>query len=228
MKSLMQPGSAVSSQYNSGLMGKAFGFTFGMDQNINTLTTGTRTTSDVAAAAPAEGDTTIDLVNAGNVNTFKKGETFTIAGIKALDPETLEPLNEDQRFVLTADAASTAAGDVTLSVFPAFCLATGVGSSIQTATISALPVAGDHPVFDGAASVATPMNMAFNKDAFTLVTADLVLPTNLEFAGRAQSDGISMRILKDFDIKENEENTRIDVLYGWTVLRPEYACRIAG
>jgi hypothetical protein len=72
------------------------------------------------------------------------------------------------------------------------------------------------------------MNLAYHKDAFTLATADLILPEGVHFAARETYDGISMRIIRQYDINNDNMPCRIDILGGWKTLRPEFACRIAG
>ena len=68
----------------------------------------------------------------------------------------------------------------------------------------------------------------YHKDAFTLVTADLVMPRGVDFAAREVYDGISCRIVRAYDINNDNLPCRIDVLYGWTTLYPQFACRLIG
>ena len=65
-----------------------------------------------------------------------------------------------------------------------------------------------------------------NKDAFAFVTADLPLPKGQEFAAREIFDGISMSMVRGFEIADRSEPCRIDVLYGHKCLYPELAVRI--
>jgi hypothetical protein len=39
-------------------------------------------------------------------------------------------------------------------------------------------------------------------------------------------EGISMRVWHGFDFQNDEFATRIDVLYGWKTIRPEWAVRV--
>ena len=68
--------------------------------------------------------------------------------------------------------------------------------------------------------------MGFHRDAFAFATADLVMPQGVDFAAREVMDGISMRIVRDYDINNDNLPTRIDVLYGFKTIRPELACRL--
>ncbi|MFS7092787.1 P22 phage major capsid protein family protein, partial [Pseudomonas aeruginosa] len=72
----------------------------------------------------------------------------------------------------------------------------------------------------GAGGTVSPQSMAFHKDAFTLVTADLELPDGVHFAGRAadKQTGLSIRIVRQYTINNDSIPTRMDVLYGWASL----------
>ena len=68
--------------------------------------------------------------------------------------------------------------------------------------------------------------MGYHKDAFAFATADLVLPKGVDFSAREVMDGVSMRIVRDYDINNDKLPCRIDVLYGYKSIRPELACRL--
>jgi len=53
------------------------------------------------------------------------------------------------------------------------------------------------------------------------------MPRGVDFAAREVMDGISMRIVSDYDITTDAFPTRIDVLYGFKTLRPQLAVRYA-
>jgi hypothetical protein len=77
----------------------------------------------------------------------------------------------------------------------------------------------------GTASTATQTGLAFQEGAFAFATADLLLPKGVDFAAREVMDGISMRIVRDYDITNDKFPCRLDVLYGYKTLRPQLACR---
>jgi hypothetical protein len=83
-------------------------------------------------------------------------------------------------------------------------------------------------VMSGSANSSYPQNLAHHQDAFTFATADLQVPSGVDFAAREIYDGISMRIIRDYDINNDQFPCRIDVLGGFAALRPEFACRITG
>jgi hypothetical protein len=77
----------------------------------------------------------------------------------------------------------------------------------------------------GASETLTP-SMVYHKDAFTFATADLVMPQGVDFSAREVFDGISMRIVRQYDITNDKFPCRLDVLYGFKTIRPQLACRI--
>jgi hypothetical protein len=50
----------------------------------------------------------------------------------------------------------------------------------------------------------------------------------VDFKGRRNHKGISMRIVRQYAIGTDTFPVRIDVLYGWRPVYNELACRIAG
>lgn len=223
LKGLFQQSSAIAEQYRRGKMGTALGFDWGMSQNINRHTTGGFAGTVLVNDTVASGDTTISMdAFTDAAPTVKKGDIFTLAGVNAVNPETKKSTGVLQQFVVTADktGASNAIADIAIS--PA------ITTSGPKQTVTALPSDNAAVTFVGTAATAYPINMAYHRDAFALVTADLEMPKGVDFAAREVYEGISMRIVRQFDITNDKFPCRIDVLYGWTTLRPEFACRLIG
>src|SRR5690606_37926582 len=122
-----------------------------------------------------------------------------------------------QQFVVTADHAG---GAGTISFSPAM-LSTGARQNV-----SALPANNDPVTFQGAASTAVGMSLLYQKEAIAFATADLVMPSGVDFARREVLDGISMRLVRQYDINNDKFPCRLDVLYGYKTIRPQPACRI--
>jgi hypothetical protein len=97
--------------------------------------------------------------------------------------------------------------------------ASNVTASPTTATVGSV-------VFVGAASTSYGQNLAYHKDAFAFVTADLPMHKGLDMSYREVSEGISLRIERGYDIINNQVINRLDILYGFLAARPQLACRI--
>jgi hypothetical protein len=168
----------------------------------------------------AEGATTIALTVANGV-TIKQGDVFTVADSSAVNPQTRESTGSLFQFVAAADA--TASGtSVTVTVAPMY------SANHALATVDVLPQNGKAVVFVGAASSQYAQNLVYHKDAITFATADLLLPQGVDMAARAVHNGISLRIVRQYDINNDRMPCRIDVLYGYSVIRPQMGVRMWG
>jgi hypothetical protein len=96
------------------------------------------------------------------------------------------------------------------------------------ATVNILPQNSKAVTFVGAASTAYAQNLVYHKDAITFATADLLMPQGVDMAARAVHNGISLRVVRQYDINNDRMPCRIDVLYGFSTIRPQMACRIWG
>ena len=221
LKGLFQQATAIATQYSKGQMGTAAGFQWAMDQNCPTHTTGIFT----GALATAAGAQTGALINitAGTSFSLRAGDIVTMAGVFSINPQSRQSTGQLQQFTVTAASAGTTTGAIAVS--PAII----VSGPLQT--VSAAPNAATVTVLGQATAQAAqsfPVGLAFHRDAFTLVTADLPVPKGTDMASRVSDKqlGISLRIVRDYDITTDQFPCRIDVLYGWATLRPELACRV--
>ena len=73
-----------------------------------------------------------------------------------------------------------------------------------------------------------PQNLAFHKNAFALCMVPLQVPDAPVWSGSATEDGYSIRIVKQYEIGEDDEIVRLDVLYGIKTIYPELAVRVMG
>lgn len=223
LKGLFQSSSEIKSQYEEGKMGRTAGFDWAMSQLIYTRQVGPL---GGAPAVNGAGQTGANLVTnawtAAAALRLRKGDVFTIAGVNSVNPITKQSTGALQQFVATADVSSDAAGNATIPISPSI-ITTG---SLQTVTAS--PASGALLTVVGTTNVLTPCNIAYQKNAFSLVTANLPLPKGMEIAGRASSEktGISVRFVRGYDIINDKFISRLDVLYGWKELYPEWACKI--
>jgi len=226
MKGLFNPTDTVSRQFKNGMMGTGvLGFDeVNMSQSIKVHTTGSRDASastTVGATVTSEGSSTITLSQGSVTTTIKAGDVFTVADCYAVNPQTRESTGSLFQFVALADATAVA-GTWTVTVAPMYSATTAL------ATVNALPVSGKAVTFLGAASSQYAQNLVYHKDAITFATADLLLPQGVDMAARAVHNGISLRVVRQYDINNDRMPCRIDVLYGFNTIRPQMGCRIWG
>ena len=226
MKGLFNPTDTISKQFKNGMMGTGvLGYDeINMSQSIKQFTTGTRaaTGTVTGAAVTSEGATTLTLT-VGSGETILPGDVFTIADCFAVNPQTRESTGSLQKFVCTATNTASGGAYTAVSISPALYTA-----SEALATVNAFPQSGAAIIFDGVASTSAPQNLIYHKDAFAFATADLLLPQGVDMASRQVHNGISMRIVRDYDINNDRMPCRIDVLYGYAAIRAAAATRLLG
>jgi hypothetical protein len=212
-KTLFQDDASIAKQYREGMMGRAAG----LDWGENTLLP-SHNRGDAASyvcntsTGITSGSATVTL--SGGTGTIKQGDVFTIAGVNEVHPETKADTGRLQQFVATADGTTS----VTVSPVP-----TTSGAKQNVVVNSA--GASKAVTVAGSASTAVQTGLAFQKGAFAFATADLVMPDGVDFARREVLDGISMRIVRQYDINNDKFPCRLDVLYGYKTLRAQLACR---
>lgn len=229
MQTLFNPAALVSDQFRTGLMGKnVLGFSeVSMSQNIPQFLTGTRTNGTVATTA-TNGATTLALAGLGAAGTVKAGDVFTVANVYAVNPQTRQTTGALMQFVVLADATADGAGAATVTVAAIYVAGQGTLNEQALATVNRFPTAADVVTWVGGANTSYPQNLALHKNALAFVTADLPLAKNMEMATRVTHKGISMRLHRGYDINLDRFVSRIDVLYGFQLVRPETAVRIWG
>lgn len=224
MKGLFNPGPTISRQFKTGMMGEdVLGYNeINMSQSIQNFTTGSRSSgATVTTTVSTQGATSIAITTNGATDTIKLGDVFTIADCYAVNPQTRQSTGSLFQFVALADATASGSA-VTVTVAPIYTAANAL------ATVDSFPTAGKAVTWFGGVSTAYPQNLIYHKNAITFATADLVLPKGVDMASRAQHNGISLRIVRDYNINTDQLLTRIDVLYGYAVIRPEMAVRLWG
>lgn len=179
------------------------------------------------AAADADVNTPITVLNFDAMGTAAPsvGTVFTIAGLYDCHPETKQKYSHLKQ--LTVTAVGTVASNQTDITFDPPIYVAGARQNAWTATGAAAELEDDVTVMFGSASGVYRQNLMYHKEAFAFVTADLPIMDDAHKCVRRVQDGLSMRVWQGSDIRNDELLIRIDILYGWKALRPEWACRIS-
>lgn len=218
LKGLFQDSKEVSKQYREGMMGRTAGFDWYENTLLEQQSMGAGASYQVNDTA-AEGDSEI-TVDTGT-GAISVGQKFTIANVFHVHPETKAATNVLKQFTVTG---TTGGATVTNIQFSPALYATATDGR---ANVDALPADNAAITLLGTASTNYDQNLVFQKDAFTFATADLVLPKGLDFASRQTYDGISLRIIRDYDLTNDQIQCRCDILYGFVAQRPELASIVA-
>lgn len=230
LKGLFQSSSEIASQYEKGVMGMAAGSKFIMSQNVPKHTIGALGGTPLMNGTTVAGATTLvtDGWTAAIAVRLKKGDVISIGSVYAVNPQTRQTTGALAQFVVTADTSSDGSGNLTIPLDRA------IYASGQYQNVDALPLDGAAITVFGHASsyanIVAPQNMVFHKDAFVLGCADLILPKGMHMAARASDpeSGLSIRLVSGYDIVNDRMNSRLDILYGWKCVYPEFACRVVG
>ncbi len=194
--------SGTNSALRDAAIGRVFGMNLVADSEIATHTAGGYTAlADVTITAGASGATTVTLTSTAGASTAKllAGDLFSIDG---------------NQFVVTADATA-ASGVVSVGIYPALPNAYGDFSSAAV-------------TFPDASAGSHVANLAFQKDAFCFATAPLAPPRGGADSYTVVADGLSLRVVEDYDIDTDTNQWRMDILYTVETLYPELAVQVLG
>ena len=210
-KSLFNDDKSIAMQYKEGYMGRAAGFDWAENTMMPAHTRGGSNGAYLTNGATQSGAT---LVVDTGATAPAAGDVITIAGVFSVHPETKVSTGVLQQFVIGAGATTTS-----FPITPAI-VATGATQNVSNTAADNSAI-----TFLGTASTAVQTGLLYQKEAFAFATADLVMPSGVDFASRQVLDGISMRIVRQYDINNDKFPCRLDVLYGYKTLRPQLAVR---
>lgn len=225
LKGLFQDSQQIKEQYREGMIGRTAMADFYENERVWTMTNGSDVTgtTDASAAGVTDGGSSItyDATASISVNV---GQVFTVAGVYACHPETKAKYSHLQQFVITAVNGGTRV----MTVSPTIYL-TGARQNVVNASGTALATTDFNNqtlTFVGSASTSYVQNLMYHRDAFTFATAELPLMADAQKCVVKTYDGLSVRVWQASDIRNDEVLTRIDMLYGYAAIRPQWACRI--
>lgn len=217
---VFNPQGAIASANTSGQVSNWGGFSWMETELAPTHTVGTFTGTLAINGANQSGTSlTIDGFTGGSLAV---GDTFTIPGVYAVNPQTKEAYGYLQQFSVVATPGSGASQTFTVS--PEM-----IGPGDPRQNVSALPADGAEIAVNGASAASTQLAMAYTKDVMVFATADLDEITSGADSFRASVPelGLSVRIVKQFDIRSNQHLMRIDCLGGHAPLYPQLGVKIA-
>ena len=221
LKGLFQDSGQIKEQYREGLIGRTAMADYYENERVWSMVNIADLTCTLSTYTIVDGDE--DLV-VSSWATPNAGMVFTVAGIYDVHPETKAAYSHLKQFVVLAGSTSSV-----ISTYPIYL--TGAKKNVGTAagadlTVSTLTSAA--LTFQGDVSSTYVQSLMYHKDAFTFATADLPLMAGAEKCVRKMYDNLSLRVWQDGDIRNDELLTRIDILYGYAAIRPQWACRMIG
>ena len=215
LKGLFQDSTQIAKQYRDGYVGRTGGFDFMENTLMPRHISGTNAGTGYLVNGASQTGATL-TVDTGS-GTLTEGDVLTIAGVFRVHPETKVNTGILQQFVVTADYAG-GAGSVAISpsIVTSGARQNVSGSPADNAAIT--KVGGNGATYN--------ISLAYHRDAFAFASADLVMPDGVDFSAREVMDGLSMRVVRQYDINNDTFPCRLDILYGYEPIRPQLAARL--
>lgn len=218
LKGLFNDQGKIGQQYRGGRMYKdTLGWDFYPSNLTASVTRGTGAGYLVNGGAQSGSTLVVDT----GTGTLSIGDTFTIAGVFMVHPQTKKVITGQlMQFTVTASVSPGGAGS--WSITPAI---TPTGSEQN---VSNSPADNAAITIKGAASTVYAQNLGFSRDAFYFVSADLPNPPGSYGVDSASAsyNGLTLRFQQGFDIVNDMWLSRFDILWGGGILRPELAVRV--
>ena len=241
LSGLLNPSNKIGPQYDSGQVKEALGFDWMEDQTIIKHTTAVynSTTTLIAGTVNGAAQTGLTItVNAlSGTGGLNVGDIITFDNVLAVNRITKVSTGQAQQFVVTQAAPN---GATTINIYPAIvppvlngtntptgpAPAAGTFSNVQYQTTDSSPANSANINVVTLEGVTYRKNLAFVPEAITLGTADLELPEGVHEAARSAYDGVSMRMISDYIPQTDQFVTRLDVIYGYLYIRPEWVVAV--
>lgn len=227
----------LGEQYKTGIIKTGAGLDLAMSQNVPSHTVGP------LGGTPLVNGANQGLINSGATDNpygattslvtdgwtaaaalrLNQGDTFTIAGVFSVNPETKASTGVLQSFLVTANTSSDGSGNATIVISPAII----DGGAYQNVTARPADNAAI-TVTSGAANTTYTNNLIWHRDAFTFVSPKQELPGGMDMAYQASladEGGVSLRFVRGFDITNNKFVSRFDILWGGAVTLPNFGVR---
>ncbi len=223
LKGLFANQAKLNKQYDDGEMGNALGFHFRMTQNCPKFTNGTATSLGTLSATATSG-TSIAITGGTANGTVKAGAIFDVADCYQHNLVTRQATGNLQQFLVLADVTLNGSGAGTLTVSPEI-ITSGNYQNVSTAGA----VSGKAATLrsGSTASALYTANWAMCDKAIALVCADLPKVSAPEVSIK-RGKNLSIRLIRTYDVQSDQEIFRLDVLFGWALMRPEWMTRVAG
>lgn len=211
-----------------------------VSQNVNTHTCGTAAglTTVLMDETSSEGAQTVLIDTNGSWTlTLTEGDIFTIASVYGVNPISGDSTGSLRQFVCY-DAGGGShhtdnGNDATIKCIPGtdpykIYSASAAETYLPYQTVDALPAENATVTVAGTASLSHKVNLAFHKDALGLCMVPLAMPASVSWGATKSYKGYSIRVIRDYDVTNDQEYVRFDCLFGVKCLNPFMACRIAG
>lgn len=222
---LFNPQAKISDQYVRGTITvDTLGFDWGMDQTVLMHTTGAYGAPPTVAGANQTGSNLTVTALAG---PLVAGDIISIGGVNSVNRVTKQNNGSLAQFTVTSPVN---AGATVIPIYPPITPPSSLGPPVVNVpfqTVSNSPANGAPVTVATPASSQYRKNFAYYAEAITMATAELELPRGVHEVARETYDGISLRMITDYAVMSDQFITRLDILFGSLVVRPEWVVSVA-
>lgn len=224
------PSNAISEQYREGLIARTAMADWYENERVYSHTNASTVVAFSSSGSGISHGSNSMVISSGFCTV---GSVFSIRGAAstlkayAVHPETKAAYTYAQQFTVISFVQATSTITFTPPLYT-----TGARKNVANANGTDLNSTGSNAtsmiLFEGALSSSYPTPLMYHRDAFTFATAALPLMDDAIRCVVKTYDGISLRVWEGSDIRNDEKLTRIDILWGFAAIRPQWACRIIG
>ncbi len=215
---LMQDASSIGKQYKDGAIGHQGGFDWFESMSLYEHTAATWAGAVTVTSTLATDGTTTMVLTCTSGDTFRIGDKFSIASVKAANPGTRRSTGSSKLFTILSANQTISGTSATITYSPSIY---GPGSQYQN--VDAYPVAGAAlTLFPGTTSPNGKVGIigyAMTDQSFAMAGVKLEGPENGGGTICSQFQdpvsGLAVRYLRMFDGKESKWINRIDCALGF-------------
>lgn len=216
------PAAAIAKQYTEGFVTRTAMADFHENERCWTLANGADVAGEINGGTLTSGITTLTVDGftaapaVGSVFTIGSGSGET--GVYNVHPETKVAYAQLKQFTVTSATTTS------ITFTPAIIYDT----TDPRQNCSGAPADNADIAFVGVLSTSYVQPIMYHKEAFQFVNAPLEVMDDADKCSVETREGMSLRVWRGSDITNNRRVLRIDMLYGFAALRPEWACRMIG
>lgn len=228
LKNYFNPTTVVNKAYADGRLGEGYGFDLYDEPVAGIFTAGTYGGTPLINGASQSGNTLVTDGWTVTTTTLNVGDTFTIAGVFNINPQTRANTGQLKQFVVATKTVTDGSGNSTITIGEDGIITTGPRRNVSAAPADNAAIT----VTSGASGAVSRQSLLYDKRAFTFAMVPLAkVPSNLGVMSTVVNDkmsGLSISMKEAYSIETNQRVVRFDVLYAWLETYPQLACRILG
>jgi len=221
----------VADAIRKGYLGQIEGFDRYFSQNLVSHTVGKHTGNEQVDAELSDGN--LLTIKNSQVGALVKGDRFTIAGVREINPITKRVTGRLQTFTVVSDGGlAGATGTITIS--PRINDGTGViqdkaGTTLTAEmdkTVDGKALANAAITVLGDAEGTYRENYIMHRDSIAMAMVFLDLPDEAHGSiAHDKQTGLKLNVARAFDLDKHESALRMDVVYGVKMVRPDLILR---